>query len=46
MAGISDLEIQTLAGHKSHEMMDHYSHAGQVIDYASARDKLEKVVNM
>jgi integrase len=46
MAGISDLEIQTLAGHKSHEMMDHYSHAGQVIDYAAARDKLEKVVNL
>jgi len=46
MAGISDLEIQTLAGHKSHEMMDHYSHAGQVIDYTAARNKLERVVNI
>ena len=40
MAGISDLEIQMLAGHRSHEMMDHYNHVAQVIDYVSAREKL------
>ncbi|MDR2393025.1 MAG: site-specific integrase [Treponema sp.] len=44
LAGITDLEIQTLAGHKSGAMMDHYSHAGQVLDFASAREKLEKAI--
>ncbi|MDR0524681.1 MAG: site-specific integrase, partial [Spirochaetaceae bacterium] len=40
LAGISDLEIQALAGHKSAEMMAHYSHAGQVLDFTAAREKL------
>jgi integrase len=44
LAGITDLEIQALAGHKSGAMMDSYSHAAQVLDFASAREKLEKVV--
>jgi len=44
LAGITDLEIQTLAGHKSGAMMEHYTHAGQVLDFTSAREKLEKAV--
>jgi len=34
LAGISDLEIQALAGHKSASMMENYSHAAQVLDFA------------
>ncbi|MDR1279137.1 MAG: site-specific integrase [Treponema sp.] len=45
LAGISDLEIQALARHKSGAMMERYSHAGQVLDFAAAREKLEKAIN-
>ena len=41
MAGLPDITVQALAGHKSAEMMNRYSHAGQVIDFADARQKLE-----
>lgn len=41
MAGLPDITVQALAGHKSAAMMDHYSHAAQVIDFAEARAKLE-----
>jgi hypothetical protein len=41
--GITDIEIQALAGHKSGAMMEHYSHPAQVLDSAAAREKLEKV---
>jgi integrase len=44
LAGISDLEIQALAGHKSSRMMERYSHAGQVLDFSVAREKLEKAI--
>jgi integrase len=44
MAGISDFEIQALAGHKSSSMMEHYSHASQVIDFVITREKLEKAI--
>jgi integrase len=44
LAGISDLEIQALARHKSGAMMERYSHASQVLDFAGAREKLEKAV--
>jgi integrase len=44
LAGISDLEIQALAGHKSGAMMDRYSHAGQVLDFNAARERMEKAV--
>jgi integrase len=43
-AGISDLEIQALAGHKSGAMMERYSHASQMLDFAAAREKLEKAI--
>jgi integrase len=46
LAGISDLEIQALAGHKSGAMMAHYSHAKQVIDYAEACEKLEAAISV
>jgi integrase len=45
MAGISDFEIQALAGHKSGSMMEHYSHASQVIDFATTKEKLEKAIS-
>jgi integrase len=44
LAGITDLEIQALAGHRSGEMMERYSHAAQVLDFTAARKKLEKVI--
>ena len=44
LAGISDLEIQALAGHKDSRMMENYSHAAQVLDFTAAREKLEKAV--
>jgi integrase len=43
-AGISDLEIQALAGHKSEAMMERYSHASQILDFTAAREKLEKAI--
>ena len=46
LAGISDLEIQAMAGHKSGAMMENYSHAAQVLDFAAAREKLEKAVGL
>jgi integrase len=45
LAGISDLEIQALARHKSRRMMERYSHANQVLDFKNAKKKLEKVTN-
>ncbi|AEF86418.1 site-specific recombinase, phage integrase family [Treponema primitia ZAS-2] len=44
LAGITDLEIQALAGHKDATMMNYYSHAEQVLDFTSAKEKLEKAV--
>lgn len=43
MAGISDLEIQRLAGHKSGRMMERYSHVLQVLDYEKTREKLDQL---
>jgi integrase len=42
LAGISDLEIQALAGHKSGAMMAHYSHANQVLDFQALKEKMER----
>jgi integrase len=44
LAGISDAEIQALAGHKDAAMMNRYSHAGQAIDFAAAGEKLERAL--
>ena len=44
MAGITDIEIQVLAGHKSFAMTEHYSHVAQVIDYGEAKEKFETVL--
>jgi integrase len=44
LAGITDIEIQALAGHKSGAMMERYSHAAQVIDFDAARGKMERAV--
>jgi integrase len=44
IAGISDIEIQALAGHKSGAMMERYSHGAQALDFAVAREKLERAI--
>ena len=44
LAGITDIEIRALARHKSVAMMERYSHAAQVLDFAAAREKLERAV--
>jgi integrase len=44
--GITDFEIQALAGHRSGAMMERYSHAGQVLDFVTLREKLEKAVGV
>jgi integrase len=44
LAGISDLEIEALARHKSGAMMERHSHASQVLDFQAAREKLEKAI--
>ncbi|GHV84241.1 hypothetical protein AGMMS50212_15810 [Spirochaetia bacterium] len=40
LAGVSDFEMQTLAGHKSGAMMDHYSHGKQAINLEILGQKL------
>ncbi len=45
-AGLPDITVQALAGHKSGRMMEHYSHGAQVIDLAEARRALEKAVSV
>jgi integrase len=42
LAGVTDMEIQALAGHKDARMMAQYSHAKQVIDFTETKKKLEK----
>ena len=44
LAGITDIEIRALAGHRSVTMTERYSHAAQVLDFAAAREKLERAV--
>ena len=44
--GISDLEIQAIAGHSSRRMMEHYTHAEKVIDFNAMREKLDKAVGV
>ena len=46
MDGISDLEIQAIAGHSTPRMMEHYSHAEKVINFRAMREKLDKAVGM
>jgi integrase len=42
LAGVTDMEVQALAGHKDARMMAQYSHANQVIDFTETKKKLEK----
>jgi integrase len=44
MAGITDLEIQALAGHKDARMMENYSHAAQVLDFGALREKMNAAI--
>ncbi|MDR0475872.1 MAG: site-specific integrase [Treponema sp.] len=43
---LSDLEIQAVAGHSSRRMMEHYSHAGKVVNFADMKEKLDRAVGM
>jgi integrase len=43
-AGISDLEIRAIAGHKSGAMMERYSHASRVLDFSTAREKITRII--
>ena len=40
MAGVPDIAVQAMAGHKSAEMMNHYSHGGQVINLQEYKNKM------
>jgi integrase len=44
LAGATDFEIQALAGHRSAQMMDRYSHPGQITDTGACRKKLEDFI--
>ncbi|MCL2765505.1 MAG: tyrosine-type recombinase/integrase [Treponema sp.] len=44
--GISDLEIQAVAGHSSRRMMEHYTHADKVIDFTAVREKMGRVAGL
>jgi integrase len=41
LSGIPDVVIRALAGHKSEQVQQKYSHVPQVIDFNDARNKLE-----
>jgi integrase len=43
-SGIPDFVVQRMAGHRSIEMTERYSHAENVVDFNAAREALEKVV--
>ncbi len=45
LSGIPDIVVQSLAGHASAKMMDHYSHGGQVVDFTAAKSAMEKTVS-
>jgi integrase len=44
LAGISDFQTQALAGHRSTQMMDRYSHPAQVVDMGRCKGALEGLV--
>jgi len=44
MSGLTDFEIQTLARHKSVDIMERYSHGKQAIDFVEMKRRLEKGV--
>jgi len=44
--GISDLEIQAVAGHSTRRMMEHYSHAEKVIDFRAVKERMDRAVGM
>jgi integrase len=41
LAGMPDMVIQQLAGHKDARMMAQYSHANQIIDFQAVNKTLE-----
>lgn len=45
-AGLSDSEVQALAGHHGDAIMNRYTHTSQVIDFAAASKKLNGMANV
>jgi integrase len=45
LGGLPDFLVQRLAGHKSAQMMERYSHAKNIIDYDAALSKFQKVLD-
>jgi len=43
-SGIPDFVVQRLAGHKSAQMMERYSHAENVIDYSKVAESMESLL--
>jgi integrase len=43
LAGVNDLTVQTLAGHKNLSMTDHYTHAAQAIDLTDTRKEIDGI---
>jgi integrase len=46
LAGIPDVEIRALSGHKDAAVMQRYSHVPQVIDFEEARRRIEVSVQV
>jgi integrase len=44
LAGISDIQVQALAGHKSSQMMDRYPHPTRVVELDGCRAKLDGLI--
>ena len=40
VSGLPDITVQALAGHKTSQMMEHYSHGEKVIDFQDVVDKM------
>jgi len=45
LGGLPDFLVQRLAGHKSAQMMERYSHINNIIDYDAAQAKFQKMLN-
>lgn len=45
LGGLPDFLVQRLAGHKSAQMMERYSHVKNIIDYDAAQAKFQKFID-
>jgi len=44
VSGLPDITVQALAGHKTSQMMEHYSHGEKVIDFQEVADRILKKI--